>query len=110
MRRRCTAPAGTRCRGAGGSACRRPRRTAWTGRPPRPRQVPARAGARPERAVCAVPSSVQGFGGAGRTPSLGAYRVDVATEVVLTGTGIPLASPDRAGPGTLVRVGDLSLQ
>jgi ribonuclease Z len=34
----------------------------------------------------------------------------VATEVVLTGTGIPLASADRAGPGTLVRTGNLSLQ
>lgn len=32
------------------------------------------------------------------------------TTVVITGTGSPVPSPDRAGPGVLVRVGDLALQ
>lgn len=32
------------------------------------------------------------------------------TTVTLTGTGVPLPSPGRAGPGTLVRHGDLALQ
>lgn len=31
-------------------------------------------------------------------------------EVVLTGTGVPHPHPDRAGPGTLVRYGDIALQ
>ncbi len=35
---------------------------------------------------------------------------DVATTVTLTGTGVPLPAPGRAGPGTLVRHGDLALQ
>ncbi len=34
----------------------------------------------------------------------------VATTVVITGTGCPVPSPDRAGPGVLVTVGDLALQ
>ncbi len=34
----------------------------------------------------------------------------VSTTVVITGTGTPVPSPDRAGPGVLVRVGDLALQ
>ena len=32
------------------------------------------------------------------------------TVVTLTGTGVPLPSPGRAGPGTLVRYADLALQ
>ncbi len=32
------------------------------------------------------------------------------TTVTLTGTGVPLPAPGRAGPGTLVRYGDLALQ
>lgn len=35
---------------------------------------------------------------------------DVATKVVLTGTGIPHPTPGRAGPGALVRHGDVALQ
>ncbi len=34
----------------------------------------------------------------------------MATTVTLTGTGVPLPSPGRAGPGTLVRHGDVALQ
>jgi ribonuclease Z len=34
----------------------------------------------------------------------------MATEIVLTGTGVPLVSPDRAGPGTLVRRGSVTMQ
>ncbi len=34
----------------------------------------------------------------------------VATTVVITGTGCPVPSADRAGPGVLVTVGDLALQ
>ncbi len=34
----------------------------------------------------------------------------VATTVVITGTGTPVPSPDRAGPGVLVRIDDLALQ
>ena len=34
----------------------------------------------------------------------------MTTDVVLTGTGIPTVSPERAGPGVLVRCGDASLQ
>jgi len=34
----------------------------------------------------------------------------MATTVTLTGTGVPHPSPGRAGPGTLVRVGKISLQ
>jgi ribonuclease Z len=34
----------------------------------------------------------------------------VATTVVITGTGSPVPSPDRAGPGVLVRVGELAMQ
>jgi ribonuclease Z len=36
--------------------------------------------------------------------------VTVTTSVTLTGTGVPHPSPGRAGPGTLVRYGDNSLQ
>jgi ribonuclease Z len=32
------------------------------------------------------------------------------TTVTLTGTGVPLPAPGRAGPGTLVRYGDIALQ
>jgi ribonuclease Z len=34
----------------------------------------------------------------------------MTTEVVLTGTGVPLPRPGRAGPGTLVRHGEVALQ
>lgn len=34
----------------------------------------------------------------------------MTTEVVLTGTGVPHPSPGRAGPGVLVRRGDVALQ
>lgn len=34
----------------------------------------------------------------------------MSTSVTLTGTGVPHAAPDRAGPGTLVRSGDVVLQ
>ena len=34
----------------------------------------------------------------------------MGTTVTLTGTGVPHPSPGRAGPGALVRVGDLALQ
>lgn len=34
----------------------------------------------------------------------------MATEVILTGTGIPHPTPGRAGPGTLVRSGSVALQ
>jgi len=34
----------------------------------------------------------------------------VATSVVITGTGSPVPSPDRAGPGVLLTVGDRALQ
>ena len=34
----------------------------------------------------------------------------VSTSVTITGTGSPVPSPDRAGPGVLIRVGDLALQ
>ncbi len=34
----------------------------------------------------------------------------LTTSVNLTGTGVPHPSPGRAGPGTLVRYGDISLQ
>lgn len=34
----------------------------------------------------------------------------MATDVVLTGTGVPHIAPGRAGPGALVRSGDLRLQ
>lgn len=34
----------------------------------------------------------------------------MATTVVITGTGSPVPSPDRAGPGVLVQVDDLALQ
>lgn len=40
-----------------------------------------------------------------------AQEADVgSTRVTLTGTGIPHPSPGRAGPGTLVRYGDVALQ
>ncbi|NNE96216.1 MAG: ribonuclease Z, partial [Acidimicrobiales bacterium] len=32
------------------------------------------------------------------------------TELVITGTGCPIPDPDRAGPGVLIRRGDLQLQ
>ena len=35
---------------------------------------------------------------------------DTSTTVTLTGTGMPLPSPGRAGPGTLVRHGNIALQ
>lgn len=34
----------------------------------------------------------------------------MTTEVILTGTGVPHARPGRAGPGALVRCGDVALQ
>ncbi|MEL6983973.1 MAG: MBL fold metallo-hydrolase, partial [Actinomycetota bacterium] len=34
----------------------------------------------------------------------------MSTEVIITGTGNPAPNPDRAGPGVLVRHGDLALQ
>lgn len=34
----------------------------------------------------------------------------MTTTVILTGTGVPHPSPGRAGPGTLVRSGDIALQ
>lgn len=34
----------------------------------------------------------------------------MSSSVVLTGTGVPVPDPDRAGPGTLVRTGGLALQ
>ena len=34
----------------------------------------------------------------------------VSTSVIITGTGSPVPSPDRAGPGVLVRAGDVALQ
>jgi len=34
----------------------------------------------------------------------------MSTEVILTGTGVPHPRPGRAGPGTLVRHGDVALQ
>ena len=34
----------------------------------------------------------------------------MTTEIIITGTGTPLLSPDRAGAGTLVRYGDIHLQ
>lgn len=37
-------------------------------------------------------------------------EVDQVTTVVLTGTGIPHPTPGRAGPGALVRHGDIALQ
>ena len=34
----------------------------------------------------------------------------MATDVIITGTGFPVPDPKRAGPGVLIRVGDLNLQ
>jgi ribonuclease Z len=34
----------------------------------------------------------------------------VTTDVIITGTGNPAPAPDRAGPGVLIRCGDVSLQ
>lgn len=34
----------------------------------------------------------------------------MTTEVIITGTGTPLPFPDRAGPGVLVRYGDITMQ
>lgn len=34
----------------------------------------------------------------------------MTTEIILTGTGVPHPSPGRAGPGVLVRCGDVALQ
>ena len=34
----------------------------------------------------------------------------MTTEVIITGTGYPLPDPHRAGPGVLVRYGDITLQ
>lgn len=34
----------------------------------------------------------------------------MTTEVIVTGTGMPLVEPGRAGPGVLVRYGDIALQ
>ncbi len=34
----------------------------------------------------------------------------MATEVIITGTGFPVPDPNRAGPGVLIRHGDLNMQ
>ena len=34
----------------------------------------------------------------------------MTTSVTITGTGMPVPSPDRAGPGVLIRSGELVLQ
>lgn len=34
----------------------------------------------------------------------------MSTEVIVTGTGTPIITPNRAGPGVLVRYGDINLQ
>ncbi len=57
----------------------------------------------------------RGVGGAApRAAGLGDRQARMSehpdTVVTLTGTGVPLPAPGRAGPGTLVRYGDVALQ
>ena len=34
----------------------------------------------------------------------------MSTEVIITGTGVPHLTPGRAGPGVLIRSGEVSIQ